>query len=434
MNRLAMVAGLLAVVGSACGSAPRATTASSTTVPVPSDDPAETSSGTPATNPPAASTTSPAQTTTTSPAQTTTTSPPRTTTSPPDGDLTAVQVRLDDVAVLDRPIDTTVLADGTLWVAQRNGLVVTLDHLTGEVGTTVVDLTAETTTDGERGLLGLANDGEFLYVNFTDRGGHTTIDAFALEGRGVGTRHHLLTIEQPFGNHNGGALAIGPDGHLYIGVGDGGGGGDPLGAGQDPAQLLGSILRITPTPGGASPYAIPPGNPFADGTAGLPEIFAIGVRNPWRISFDDGTGDFWVADVGQDAWEEVDLLPAATGGGSGANLGWNLREGTRQFRGDRPAGNVDPVFEYPHQDGTPSGCGVSGGRVYRGSAIPELVGSYVFGDWCAESLWAISVAVDGVVFRDLETPITRLVGVGVDPDGELLALSLDGRVSRLVGR
>jgi glucose/arabinose dehydrogenase len=311
--------------------------------------------------------------------------------------------------------------------------VLVLDPDTGAVGDTVLDLSAETTTDGERGLLGLAVDDDHLYVNLTDDTGATNVDAFALDAAGrPGTRTGLMTIEQPFANHNGGGLAIGPDGHLYIGVGDGGGRNDPLGAGQDPTRLLGSILRIDPTPGADRPYAIPDDNPYADGETGRPEIFLIGVRNPWRFGFDPATDDLWVADVGQDRWEEVDLLLGANGWGRGANLGWNLREGTNEFTGERPEGNVDPVFEYPHAGGDPSGCSVSGGRVYRGTAVPELVGSYVFGDYCSREVWAVSTTTGEVRFRVLTEGVDRLVGVVEDPDGELLTIELTGRINRLV--
>jgi glucose/arabinose dehydrogenase len=361
-----------------------------------------------------------------------------TTTGEPDPralnvDLTQAAVAATPVGRYQEPIDTAVAANGELWLAERRGTVSVLDPVTGALGEVVVDISGETVAGGERGLLGIAADGANLYINFTDLDGTTNVDAFVLDGDGrPGERHHLLSIEQPFGNHNGGGLAIGPDGHLYIGVGDGGSGGDPLGAGQDPTQILGSLLRIDPTPGAASPYEIPIDNPYADGEEGRPEIFAIGLRNPWRFSFDPITDDLWIADVGQNAWEEVDLLLGTNGFGLGANLGWNLREGTHEFSGDRPENNVDPVFEYPHGDGSPSGCSISGGVVYRGLAIPELIGSYVFGDYCKSSIWAISVVDDRVVFRDLELPISDLVGVTADADGELLALSLGGSVTRIV--
>lgn len=351
------------------------------------------------------------------------------------GDLTAVAVGLSPLVQLDAPIDSVAAPNGELWIASRPGTISVIDPTAGDVLDTILDISDETSLQGERGLLGLAVDDLHLFINFTDLDGNTNVDSFTLDDAGrPGERRNLLVIEQPFANHNGGGLAIGPDGHLYIGVGDGGAANDPLLAGQDPTQILGSILRIDPTPDDTDPYAIPAENPYADGTAGQPEIFMIGLRNPWRFAFDPITDDLWIADVGQNQWEEINLLLGANGWGLGANLGWNLREGTREFTGDTPEGNVDPVFEYPHSGGTPSGCSVSGGQVYRGTAIPDLVGAYVFADYCESSLWAIAIVDGTVVFRDLETPVDNIVGITADTDGELLALSLSGSVSRLVAQ
>jgi glucose/arabinose dehydrogenase len=409
----------LALVATACGNDDPVGDASRTTVPVVTTAP--TTSG------------EPADSGDTGPDETTTTTNGAPDPRSVDGDLTRVDVAPSRLGSFREPVDIAVTPDGELWLAERRGIISVLDPVTGELGDSLVDLSAETVAGGERGLLGLAVDADNLYVNFTDLDGDTSIDAFVLDATGrPGERHHLLSIEQPFSNHNGGGLRIGPDGHLYIGVGDGGSGGDPLGAGQDPTQILGSLLRIDPTPGAATPYAIPADNPYADGENGRPEIFAIGLRNPWRFSFDPVTDDLWIADVGQNQWEEVDLLLGANGFGLGANLGWNLREGTHEYRGPRPEANVDPIFEYPHAGSTPSGCSISGGVVYRGLEIPDLVGSYVFGDYCESSLWALSIVDDAVVFRDLEVPISNLVGVVADADGELLALSLGGDVTRVV--
>lgn len=406
------------VLSTACGNDDPVGVTSSTTVPVVTDAPTTTAANDDGSTP--AESTS----TTEAPAP-----DPRSI----NGDLLAASVAGMVLGSFDEPIDTTIAANGELWMAERGGIVSVLDPATGQRGETVIDISAETTAGGERGLLGIATDGDNLYVNYTDLDGHTNIDAFTLDTDArPQDRHHLLLIEQPFGNHNGGGLAIGPDGHLYIGVGDGGLANDPLGAGQDARQLLGSLLRIDPTPGADSPYEIPADNPYADGVDGQPEIFAIGLRNPWRFSFDPITDDLWIADVGQNQWEEIDLLLGANGYGRGANLGWNLREGTTEFTGPRPEGNVDPVFEYPHAGSAPSGCCVSGGQVYRGLAIPELIGSYVFGDYCESSVWAISIVDGTVVFRDLEIEIRDLVGITADPDGELLALSLGGDIIRIV--
>ena len=358
-----------------------------------------------------------------------------TTTVPLFGDLDAVEIAAEVLVVLDAPVDAATAPNGEWWVAERGGRVLVVDPGTGAVGDTVLDISSETTARGERGLLGIAVDDTALYANFTDRDGDTQVQAWLLDENGrPGERHGLLSIDQPVWNHNGGGLAVGPDGYLYIGMGDGGGSGDPLGSGQNPNTLLGAILRIEPTPGAAEPYGIPADNPYAGG-GGAPEIFAIGARNPWRFSFDPATQNLWVADVGQDAAEEITLLAGADGWGRGANLGWNLREGTLRFAGERPPGNVDPVFEYYH-GGSPDGCSVSGGHVYRGAAVPELVGSYVFGDYCTARIWALSIADGTPAFRDLgvAVPGEQLVGFAVDPAGELLALSLNGEVSRIVPR
>ncbi|GJM37378.1 MAG: hypothetical protein DHS20C19_07450 [Acidimicrobiales bacterium] len=368
---------------------------------------------------------------------TSSTTPTTSTTEPADpravnGDLNAAAVAVENVGTYRSPIDSTVAPNGEVWLALRAGQIVVLDADSGEISEPIVDISAETTVASERGLLGLAVDDEALYVNFTDRDGNTNVDAFLLADGRPGDRHHLLTIDQPFSNHNGGALAIGPDGHLYVGVGDGGSANDPLEAGQDPMQILGSILRIDPTPGGDRPYEIPADNPFASGEDGAPEIFMTGARNPWRISFDPVTDDFWIADVGQNQWEEINLLLGANGWGIGANLGWDNREGTHQFEGARPEGNVDPVYEYPHSGGPPSGCSISGGAVYRGLAIPELVGAYVFGDYCRFTVWAIAIQDGEVVYRDLGGDIENLVGITADADGELLAITLSGAIERIV--
>ena len=357
-----------------------------------------------------------------------------TTTTPSVGDINQAAVKLDPLVRLVQPIDAVVAPNGEWWIAQRTGEVLVVDPDTGIAGDVVLDINDETAARGERGLLGLAVDEEALYVNFTDLSGTTTIDAFVFDARGrPGNRIPLLTIDQPFGNHNGGALAIGPDGNLYIGVGDGGAADDPLNAGQDPDQILGSIVRIDPTPTKREPYAIPADNPYANGD-GVPEIFTIGLRNPWRIAFDPMTNDLWVADVGQNRWEEITLLLGTDGWGRGDNLGWRLREGASAFAGDRPESNSAPVFVYPHGDGVPSGCSITGGEVYRGSAIPDLFGAYVFGDYCTSRIWAISVRSGEVVFRDLDAflPGGELVDFARDPNGELVAMSLGGQIVRIL--
>lgn len=307
---------------------------------------------------------------------------------PPDttGDPTTAVVSAEVIAEVDEPISGVVAPNGEFWLAQRGGRVVAFDPATGAVGDTILDLSGLTNAGGEQGLLSIAVDSDNLYVDYTDLIGDSHIDAHPLrvDGRpsaGV----PLLTQQQLFTNHNGGGLVIGPDGFLYIGFGDGGGSGDPKSMAQNTSTLLGSIVRIDPTVGGDSPYEIPADNPFADGVDGAPEIFLTGVRNPWRFAFDPANDDLWIADVGQDKYEEVDLLLGANGSGRGANLGWNHREGLHKFSGDNSSSFTDPVFEYQH-GGDPGGCSVTGGVVYRGAAIPALEGAYLFGDFCTSRL------------------------------------------------
>ncbi|MCE2512607.1 MAG: PQQ-dependent sugar dehydrogenase [Acidimicrobiia bacterium] len=352
----------------------------------------------------------------------------------PDGNMFAADVDLVPVLTLDEPIDMAVApGDDLVWIAERSGRVLRVDMDRGEVVETILDITAETEATGERGLLGIAVTDRWLYANFTDLAGDTRVDAFERDGTGLsGRRRTILFQAQPYRNHNGGDLAIGPDGFLYVGFGDGGSGGDPLDAGQDPNTWLGAILRIEPTPDATEPYAVPADNPFAsdqDGT-GRPEIFLTGVRNPWRFSFDRATGDLWIADVGQDRYEEVTVLLAANGGGLGANLGWRLREGLHAFAGDEPANHADPVWEYSQDDG----CSVTGGYVYRGSAIEDLYGAYVFGDYCTSRLWALQISRGEVEFRELGAEVFggSLASFGEDGRGELYALSLNGTVTRIV--
>ena len=355
-----------------------------------------------------------------------------------DGNMFAADVDAEVVLTLDEPIDMAVApGDDLVWVAERAGFVSRVDTERGEVVATILDITAETRATGERGLLGIAVTDRWLFANYTDLEGDTRVDAFEREGTGLsGRRRTILTQQQPFSNHNGGDLAIGPDGLLYVGFGDGGSGGDPLNAGQDPTTWLGALLRIEPTPDGAEPYSVPADNPFVAGEgqspAGQPEIFLIGVRNPWRFSFDRVTGDLWIADVGQDSYEEVTVLLAANGGGLGANLGWRLREGLHYYSGDEPPGHADPVWEYGQDDG----CSVTGGYVYRGSAIEDLYGAYVFGDYCTSRLWALQISRGEVEFRELGAEVFggSLASFGEDADGELYALSLNGTVARIVGR
>jgi glucose/arabinose dehydrogenase len=380
-----------------------------------------------------------------------TTLPPTSTTTPPttedggSGSTTTfgpaassaqfrrARVRLVQVAELQQPVAMAVRpGDRGLYVAEQTGAVRALRG--GQVDPTpVVDLSDQVTVGGEQGLLGLAfsPDGRFLYVNYTDTAGDSRVAELTMRGRQAdpGSLRQLVRIEDPYPNHNGGQLAFGPDRLLYIAFGDGGGGGDPLGSGQSLDTLLGKILRIDPRPAGGRAYRVPPDNPFVGRAGARPEIWSYGLRNPWRFSFDPATGDMWIGDVGQNAWEEVDHEPAGSGG---RNYGWNRREGRHDFDGERPAGAVEPVIEYGREGGA---CTVIGGSVYWGRRIPGLRGAYLYGDYCAG--WVRAARVRGgrvAEQRNLGLSVPNLTSFGVDPAGELYAMSLSGPVYRLAPR
>jgi glucose/arabinose dehydrogenase len=340
-------------------------------------------------------------------------------------------VRLQRIAMLEEPVALAVRRDDpALYIAEKGGRIVAIRD--GAVDPTpVLDVSSEVSLGGEQGLLGLAfaPDGRFLYVNLTDVNGDTRILEYAMvDGRvDVATRRGVLFVDQPYSNHNGGNLVFGPDGYLYIGLGDGGSGGDPHGNAQSLQTLLGKMLRIDPRPSGDAPYGIPTDNPFVDDPDARPEIWAYGLRNPWRYSFDRATGDLWIGDVGQSAWEEVDRQPASSTGGE--NYGWNVREGSHPYSDGSVPGAVDPVFDYPHSGG---GCVVTGGYVYRGGAIPDLVGAFVFADFCLGKLEVLRADGGAFVATDLGPTVEAVSSFGEDAAGELSVLSLAGGVYRLV--
>lgn len=377
---------------------------------------------------------------------------PGTSTVPPtvEADLTSVRIAAEDVVALDAPIAmATRSGDDAIYIAEQSGRIRRLairdrtdrdGNVTSrsyELDGTFLDLRDSTEAEGEQGLLGLtfSPDGRRVVVDFTDNAGDTNVEEFEVDGSraDTGSRRRLLFVDQPFGNHNGGQVLFGPDGFLYVGLGDGGGAGDPEGNGQDPRTMLGSILRIDPdAPDDVTPYAVPSSNPFADGVEGAPEVWLFGVRNPWRFTFDRETDDLWVADVGQEEIEEITWLPASFGGGRGANLGWNDMEGNQPFAADGPPpGHVAPIHTYDRTD--TAECSVVGGYVYRGSAIPALRGAYVYGDFCSGEVRALAAAGSVVVAEaPLGLTIPGLQSFGEDADGELWALSADGAVRKLV--
>ncbi|MCI4043674.1 PQQ-dependent sugar dehydrogenase [Streptomyces sp. TRM75563] len=346
----------------------------------------------------------------------------------PAAPVQPVNASLTEVAKAQGPSAGAAGPDDTLWIAERAGTVRVLDG--SGLGSPVLDISDETTTDGERGLLGVAFDKTFahFYISFTDLEGTSTIDEFAVEDGRLqpDTRRTVLTQPQPYANHNGGDIKFGPDGYLYIAFGDGGSGGDPHGNGQKLDTLLGKLLRIDPS--GGEPYAIPADNPFVADANAKDEIWSYGLRNPWRFSFDADTGDLLIGDVGQSDWEEIDWAPADSKGGE--NYGWSSMEGTHPFRGGtEPANHVPPVHEY---DRTGLGCSVTGGFVYRGEALPDLQGSYVFSDYCDGTLRTLQMA-DGEVtgVGDLGVSAGEVISFVEGGDGELYVLGSNGAVSRV---
>jgi glucose/arabinose dehydrogenase len=335
---------------------------------------------------------------------------------------------------LDEPVDLAWRpGDDTLYLVERPGRVRAVRDGTLDP-TPVLDVSDLTQNEGERGLLGLAfsTDGRFGYVNYTDLDGNTVIAGYPVgdDGRfNEGGRFVVYEITQPFPNHNGGAVLVGPDGLLYVPTGDGGSGGDPLRAALDLSSPLGKILRIKPEPAGG--YTVPDDNPYVGVEGALPDIWSTGLRNPWRVSFDRTTGDLWVADVGQNAWEEISVAWADEGAGRGASFGWSAYEGTHRYHDDQPAdGHLAPVFEYPHGD---LGCSVSGGVRYRGAAVAGLQGHYVFGDFCSGRVWALPVGPDRTVGEPVEIGrVGNVVAVAEGPDKELWVLSLVGEVFPIV--
>ncbi len=295
----------------------------------------------------------------------------------------------------------------------------------------MIDVTDQVLQGDEQGLLGLAfsPDGRRMYLNFTNLDGDTEVTEYQMNGEIAepSTERLVISIDQPGVFHNGGHLAFGPDGYLYIGMGDGNS--DVAENSQDTTDLLGDVLRIDPLEG--DPYAIPRDNPFRR-RGGAPEIYLTGVRNPWKFSFDRATGDLWIADVGLSTSEEVTVLYASEGRGLGANLGWPLVEGSVPFLGSGPPANnyVAPIYEY----GRDGGCSISGGVVYRGAAIPELYGSFIYGDFCSSQLRGFASSEDQGPLGSFDLGLGYdygLVAVAEGPDGELYVASFTNEIHRI---
>jgi glucose/arabinose dehydrogenase len=346
------------------------------------------------------------------------------------GDLSTVHVKLTPVVSgLKQPLALAWrTGDADMYVVEQRGRVQRVTG--GRIGSTA--LTVKVRNSGEQGLLGLtfSPNGTKAYIDYIDTKGTTRVEEMPVTAKKKiqrGKRRLLLSQAQPFENHKGGELAFGPDGMLYIGFGDGGSGGDPLGNGQNKNTFLGKILRIDPTPRNGYPYSIPLSNPLVGQPGTRWEIWMYGLRNPWKYSFDKATGDMWIGDVGQALYEEIDYAPA---GQSGINWGWNQREGLHPYNGGaQPPGGRDPVIERPHSAGD---CAIDGGYVYRGTAIPALVGAYLYGDFCTGKVYA-AVQQGGVITQnvDLGINVPSLNSFGQGPNGELYAVSEAGTVYRI---
>jgi glucose/arabinose dehydrogenase len=322
-----------------------------------------------------------------------------------------------------------------LFVVERAGRIVVLRNGRRSV---FLDIRGRVSKGGERGLLSMAfapdyaSSGRF-YVDYTDNGGDIRIVEFRRSGNpdsaDLGSARNVLTIEHSqFSNHNGGQLQFGPDGLLYIGVGDGGSEDDPFRRGQNLSTLLGKLLRIDPRPSGGRPYAIPRSNPFVGRSGARPEIYSYGLRNPWRFSFDRSTGGLTIGDVGQDRFEEIDYTPR--GRAAGRNFGWSVFEGRQRFRGGSAPSYTPPVLALSHSNGF---CAVAGGYVVRNRSS-SLNGRYVYGDLCNSRLFSAKLRRGHAAGnRALPVRVSNLVSFGEDARGRVYAVSLSGGVYRLAG-
>lgn len=335
---------------------------------------------------------------------------------------------------LSEPVFMTHAGDDWLYIVEKRGTIQIFEN--GQLHSQpFLDIQGQVTSTGyEQGLLSVAfhpgyEENDTFFVNYTDLQGATIVERFVRTPEDPyqadpASGQIILRIPQPYQNHNGGQLQFGPDGYLYIGMGDGGSAGDPQLRAQDPTVLLGKILRIDVD--GAEPYELPADNPYYAMSSRRNEIWAIGVRNPWRFSFDRQTGDLFIADVGQQLWEEINYQPADSQGGE--NYGWNIMEGTHCYQQEQcdSSGLVQPIGEYYHEAGH---CSVTGGYVYRGQATPELSGNYIFGDYCSGTIWRLYHMDDGswsqAQIGDTDLFISSF---GEDISGEIYVLDIIGGV------
>jgi glucose/arabinose dehydrogenase len=369
------------------------------------------------------------------------------------------------ISGLSQPVHITHAGDGSgrMFIVEKGGRIKIFLGYAYEG--TFLDIHTRVSTGGEQGLLSVAFPPDYVsqkhfYIDYTNLAGDTVIARYQVSSdpnlADSASEEILLTVDQPYANHNGGQMAFGPDGYLYIGMGDGGSGGDPGNRAQNPAELLGKILRIdverSSTPilpigsihaffpvvfhsGVNTPYRIPPDNPFINTPGYRPEIWALGLRNPWRFSFDRTTGDLYIADVGQDTWEEVNFQPAGDPGGR--NYGWRILEGAHCYNPSSgcvpPPGYIAPAFEYPHGTNDSNGCSVTGGFVYRGSSYPSMQGIFFYGDYCSGKIWG-ATNNSGWQTTLLATAPFSISTFGEDESGEIyLADFGNGKIYRIQG-
>ncbi len=345
-------------------------------------------------------------------------------------------------ASFDSPIaGVAVPGSDSFLIAERAGRVILVNlNESGQVSSSEPVLDIEKlvgSTEAERGLLGIAirPDGSELFVSYTSaRDGSSQLDSYKLNGTKVVPEsvREVLSVPQPFGNHNGGHIAFGPDGFLYLSLGDGGGSGDPDGNAQNRSVLLGKILRLDPD----APQAVAAGNPFVATEGAEPQIWLTGVRNPWQFSFDSATGDLWIGDVGQSQTEEINFLPASQGGGRGANLGWDIYEGTAEFSDPNPSTGASsagpftqPILSYSHDEG----CSVTGGVVYRGKKIPSLQGSYLYSDFCNPELQSLRLdSNQNPTEQSLGIELQSTVSFFEDSKNEVYVIGIDNGVFKII--
>lgn len=371
-------------------------------------------------------------------------------------DLTFTQI----ASGFSQPTDLVASPDSSnrLFVVEKGGRIKVIDLLTGEPsGGNFLNMNTRVSTNSERGLLSMAfhpdfaNNGEF-YVHYSAsessgiQVGANVISRFTLPDPAAttvdaSTEEILLVSPQDFANHNGGDMSFGPDGFLYVGIGDGGSGGDPNDNGQNPQNLMGTLIRIdvdTAIVGGTS-YGIPATNPFADGVGGRAEVYSYGLRNPWRFSFDRETGDLWIADVGQNEREEINFTPANTG--NGLNYGWDCREGDIAYPGPSSAAcspsieYTEPIVSIDHISGPFGGFSITGGFVYRGTDWPELFGTYICADFVTNNIF--SVVPDDIggwdLFSETAAGVSSVTAFGESQDGELFVVTFGGTVFQIGG-